>query len=133
MRLNSGQQADQTGLENMQTVIWKTITGAAVAAGLIATAAVAQAGTMRLGMTTWVGCGPMFLARDKGFWPMDHPRAIGCHAFRDELPAAIAMLKDCATRAAKLIDRHIGLDHVPDAYRRLKAGEAEGLKTIIRV
>ena len=52
MRLNSGQQADQTGLENMQTVIWKTITGDAVAAGLIATAAVAQAGTMRLGMTT---------------------------------------------------------------------------------
>jgi len=28
----------------------------------------ADAGTMRLGMTTWVGYGPMFLARDKGFF-----------------------------------------------------------------
>jgi NitT/TauT family transport system substrate-binding protein len=31
-------------------------------------AASAQAGEMRLGMTTWVGYGPMFLARDKGFF-----------------------------------------------------------------
>ena len=52
----------------MQTMIRKTITGAAVAAGLIATVAAAEAGTMRLGMTTWVGYGPMFLARDKGFF-----------------------------------------------------------------
>lgn len=58
---------------------------------------------------------------------------IGCHAFRDELPAAIAMLNACAPRAAKLIDRHITLDDVPEAYRRLIAGEAEGLKTIIRI
>jgi NitT/TauT family transport system substrate-binding protein len=28
----------------------------------------AEAGEMRLGMTTWVGYGPMFLARDKGFF-----------------------------------------------------------------
>jgi len=28
----------------------------------------AEAGQMRLGMTTWVGYGPMFLARDKGFF-----------------------------------------------------------------
>jgi NitT/TauT family transport system substrate-binding protein len=28
----------------------------------------ADAGKMRLGMTTWVGYGPMFLARDKGFF-----------------------------------------------------------------
>lgn len=31
-------------------------------------AATADAGEMRLGMTTWVGYGPMFLARDKGFF-----------------------------------------------------------------
>jgi NitT/TauT family transport system substrate-binding protein len=30
--------------------------------------ATAEAGEMRLGMTTWVGYGPMFLARDKGFF-----------------------------------------------------------------
>jgi NitT/TauT family transport system substrate-binding protein len=28
----------------------------------------AEAGSMRLGMTTWVGYGPLFLARDKGFF-----------------------------------------------------------------
>ena len=31
-------------------------------------AATADAGELRLGMTTWVGYGPMFLARDKGFF-----------------------------------------------------------------
>ena len=37
------------------------------AAGLALMTA-AEAGQMRLGMTTWVGYGPMFLARDKGFF-----------------------------------------------------------------
>jgi NitT/TauT family transport system substrate-binding protein len=40
---------------------------AAVAASLM-TSGGAEAGKMRLGMTTWVGYGPMFLARDKGFF-----------------------------------------------------------------
>lgn len=39
----------------------------ALAAAMVSTAP-ADAGTMRLGMTTWVGYGPMFLARDKGFF-----------------------------------------------------------------
>ena len=56
---------------------------------------------------------------------------IGCHAFRDEMPTAIAMLAACAPRARRLIDREIKLADVPEAYRRLIAGEAEGLKTII--
>jgi (R,R)-butanediol dehydrogenase/meso-butanediol dehydrogenase/diacetyl reductase len=43
------------------------------------------------------------------------------------------LLSACAPRAAKLVDRHIALDDVPDAYRRLLAGEADGLKTIIRI
>src|SRR5262245_50747551 len=30
--------------------------------------ATAEAGNIRLGMTTWVGYGPLFLARDKGFF-----------------------------------------------------------------
>jgi NitT/TauT family transport system substrate-binding protein len=38
------------------------------AAGMTILVAGAEAGTMRLGMTTWVGYGPMFLARDKGFF-----------------------------------------------------------------
>ena len=49
-------------------ILAKTIfASAAMAAGLFATGT-AEAGNMRLGMTTWVGYGPMFLARDKGFF-----------------------------------------------------------------
>lgn len=56
---------------------------------------------------------------------------IGCHAFKDELPDAIALLARCAPRARELIDREIGLEEVPDAYRRLIAGDCAGLKTIV--
>lgn len=49
---------------NIKTLL-SLATGAAAA---VAMAVSANAGTMRLGMTTWVGYGPMFLARDKGFF-----------------------------------------------------------------
>lgn len=58
---------------------------------------------------------------------------IGCHAFADELPEVVAMLPDLADALLRLIDREIDIDEVPEAYRRLLAGEATGLKTIIRV
>ncbi|WAJ28349.1 ABC transporter substrate-binding protein [Antarcticirhabdus aurantiaca] len=35
---------------------------------LLATPLAAEAGTLRLGMTTWVGYGPLFLARDLGYF-----------------------------------------------------------------
>lgn len=57
---------------------------------------------------------------------------IGCHAFTDELPDAVARLPALAFDLARLIDRQIDLDAVPDAYARLMRGEAQGLKTIIR-
>ena len=42
---------------------------ATVVCGAVLTAAsAAQAGTMKLGMTTWVGYGPLFLARDLGYF-----------------------------------------------------------------
>jgi NitT/TauT family transport system substrate-binding protein len=50
------------------TAITKYTMGAAAAAAMIFASGFAEAGTMRLGMTTWVGYGPMFLARDKGFF-----------------------------------------------------------------
>lgn len=56
---------------------------------------------------------------------------IGCHAFRDELPEAIALLSRCSPGALRLIDREITLDEVPNAYSRLIAGKAAGLKTVI--
>ncbi|TGV72973.1 taurine ABC transporter substrate-binding protein, partial [Mesorhizobium sp. M2D.F.Ca.ET.145.01.1.1] len=42
----------------------------AVGAGLLGLglAAPANAGAIRLGMTTWVGYGPLFLARDLGYF-----------------------------------------------------------------
>ena len=57
---------------------------------------------------------------------------IGCHAFRDELPSAIAFLETCDDRARRLADQEVPLDEVPEAYRRLIAGQATGLKTIVK-
>ena len=56
---------------------------------------------------------------------------IGCHAFRDELEEAVALLGRAAAKARRLIDRVITLDETPEAYRRLIAGESGGLKTVI--
>jgi len=58
---------------------------------------------------------------------------IGCHAFDDELPEAIALLGTLQSELAQLIDQEITLDEVPAAYERLMADRATGLKTIIRV
>lgn len=56
---------------------------------------------------------------------------VGCHAFRDELPAAIALLASRAEAALRLVDREIAIDDVPEAYERLIAGRSEGLKTVV--
>lgn len=58
---------------------------------------------------------------------------LGCHAFADELPDAIALLGELTQPLIELIDREVGLDDVPAAYERLLAGRADGLKTIIRM
>lgn len=58
---------------------------------------------------------------------------IGCHAFADELPEAVAMLPSLAPALARLFDEIISLDEVPAAYHRLLAGQSTGLKTIIRI
>lgn len=58
---------------------------------------------------------------------------IGCHAFAGELGEAVAMLADLAPALTRLIDAEISLDDVPAAYDRLLAGQAAGLKTIIRM
>lgn len=58
---------------------------------------------------------------------------IGCHAYQDELQEIAALLPELEASLVKLIDREISLDEVPEAYDRLLAGQAEGLKTIIRI
>jgi (R,R)-butanediol dehydrogenase/meso-butanediol dehydrogenase/diacetyl reductase len=56
----------------------------------------------------------------------------GCSAFRDELPEAVGLLSDLIAPLGRLIEAPIGLDAVPEAYRRLIAGGGTGLKTIVR-
>ena len=58
---------------------------------------------------------------------------LGCHAFADELPAAIGMLAALSPQLRELVELEISLDDVPAAYERLLAGRAEGLKTIIGI
>lgn len=57
---------------------------------------------------------------------------IGCHAFRHELPDAVARLGDYADAITKFLDTASNLEDVPEAYRRIIAGEAMKPKTIIR-
>jgi len=57
---------------------------------------------------------------------------VGCHAFADELPEAVALLPTLEGKLLALVDETIGLDDVPAAYERLAAGRSAGLKTIIR-
>jgi len=56
----------------------------------------------------------------------------GCSAFRDELPEAVRLLKELEAPLARLVEDPIGLDAVPEAYRRLISGAGDRLKTIIR-
>lgn len=58
---------------------------------------------------------------------------VGCHAFADELPEAVALLPGLAEALERFIERRIDLDAVPEAYGRLLGGESPGLKTIIRM
>ncbi|WAC28647.1 zinc-dependent alcohol dehydrogenase [Ancylobacter sp. SL191] len=57
---------------------------------------------------------------------------IGCHAFTDELPTALTALTVHHTALTGLVDQQVELDAAPAAYARLLAGEATGLKTILR-
>ena len=57
---------------------------------------------------------------------------IGCHAFRDELPDAIALLVHHAAAASQLINAEITIADVPRAYEQLITGASDGLKTIVR-
>ncbi|GHG86212.1 zinc-dependent alcohol dehydrogenase [Pseudodonghicola xiamenensis] len=58
---------------------------------------------------------------------------LGCHAFTDRDLADIRdMLPELAGALDAFIAEEIGLDEVPDAYRRHIGAEVAGLKTIIR-
>jgi NitT/TauT family transport system substrate-binding protein len=46
----------------------RKLIGLAAAASLLAMASAAEAGSLKLGHSTWVGYGPFYIARDKGFF-----------------------------------------------------------------
>src|SRR4029079_1074453 len=58
----------QGGQTMLKAIVHKAGIAALSAIAGLFMAATAEAGTMRIGMTTWVGYGPLFLARDKGFF-----------------------------------------------------------------
>jgi (R,R)-butanediol dehydrogenase/meso-butanediol dehydrogenase/diacetyl reductase len=58
---------------------------------------------------------------------------VGCHAFADELPEAVAMLPDMASQLAQISDVLASLDDIPGAYDRLLKGGGTALKTIVGI
>lgn len=58
---------------------------------------------------------------------------LGSHAFKDELPSAIAMAGELRDVLPTFVNETVGLEQVPDAYARLLSGQASGLKTIIEI
>lgn len=56
---------------------------------------------------------------------------IGCHAFRSELPEAVALLPRLKDDMVQFLSTPIRLGEVPDAYRRIIAGDMMAPKTII--
>lgn len=57
---------------------------------------------------------------------------IGCHAFADELPEAIALAAANAPALRALITPDVPLADLPGVYERLLRGEAPSLKTLVR-
>lgn len=58
---------------------------------------------------------------------------VGCHAFADELPEAVALLPALASELAEILDVLASLDDVPGAYDRLLKGGGASLKTIVGI
>lgn len=58
---------------------------------------------------------------------------VGCHAFADELPEAVAMLPGLAPALTGIVEVLASLDDVPAAYDRLLEGGGRALKTMVRL
>jgi (R,R)-butanediol dehydrogenase/meso-butanediol dehydrogenase/diacetyl reductase len=57
---------------------------------------------------------------------------IGSHAFADELPEAVGMLRDLSSSLLRFVDREYEIGDTVAAYQRAIRGEATGLKMILR-
>jgi (R,R)-butanediol dehydrogenase/meso-butanediol dehydrogenase/diacetyl reductase len=56
----------------------------------------------------------------------------GCHAFKDELPAAIEACQAYSSELSAIVEAEIALEDVPRAYESIIAGRSKAPKTIIR-
>lgn len=58
---------------------------------------------------------------------------VGCHAFSDELPQAVALLHDKADRFEGVIGERITLEQTTAAYGVIASGTSPAIKTLIEV
>lgn len=80
-----------------------------------------------------VGIGHGTLALDPKRLVESETSLIGCHAYADELPQAVAMLPSLAPELERFCEVLSSLDDIPQAYKTLIAGEGKALKTIIEI
>src|SRR5262245_18194799 len=66
--LKNSVQGSRRKRKMLKAIIHKVGLAALSAVAGLCMMTAAEAGSMRLGMTTWVGYGPLFLARDKGYF-----------------------------------------------------------------
>jgi (R,R)-butanediol dehydrogenase/meso-butanediol dehydrogenase/diacetyl reductase len=111
----------------------RRITAAIDATGSIAALAACLACLSPGGALALVGISHGTLEIDPNHLVERELALLGCHAFQDELPDAIALLPAYGAMITALLDREITLAEVPAAYARLIAGTTPGLKTLIRI
>jgi (R,R)-butanediol dehydrogenase/meso-butanediol dehydrogenase/diacetyl reductase len=85
------------------------------------------------GALALVGIGHGRLALDPTALVEREIALVGCHAFADELPEAVALLPELAPALVAVSEVLSSLDLVPETYGRLLAGEGAALKTIVSI
>ena len=58
---------------------------------------------------------------------------VGCHAFQDELHAAIDLLETHPERFDVFIEHRIALEDTPEEYGKIVSGQVKGIKTLIEI
>jgi (R,R)-butanediol dehydrogenase/meso-butanediol dehydrogenase/diacetyl reductase len=58
---------------------------------------------------------------------------VGCHAFQDELCAAIDLLETHPERFDVFIEHRIALEDTPEEYGKIVSGQVTGIKTLIEI
>lgn len=116
----------------LDAAAWDGVALAIEATGSTAVAGAVLAGIATGGRAVLVGIFHEPLSFDANVVVERELVVSGCSAFGDELPEAVALLPVLSPVLATLVEGPISLAELPAAYARLMAGEASGLKTILR-